>query len=178
MAKVFRKPPEKPEPKAITNELIRAPEVRVISETGENLGLMPTSQAIALAKEKGLTLIQIAQTSKETVTKIVDLGKYLYLQQKAEKKQREKQRKDTVKIIRLKLSTQLHDLKIKAQQARKFLEQGYRVQLEIILKGREKAQTQEAEKKLTEFVQLLEIKTKILQQKQGPRGSQLLLGKG
>ncbi|MEW5805507.1 MAG: translation initiation factor IF-3 [Patescibacteria group bacterium] len=175
MVKRFRKPPRKPQPKAITNELIKSPKVRLIGETGENLGIVQTEKAIALAKEKGLSLIQVAETPKETIAKIADLGKYLYQQQKSEKKQREKQRKDASKTVRLKLATQAHDLETKAKQVKKFLDQGYRVQIEIFLRGRERSRRTEAEKKLKEFIQSLEIQTKTIQQGQGPRGPQAVL---
>jgi translation initiation factor IF-3 len=174
---IFRKPFKKPAPKVKTNEWIKAPKVRVIDETGKNLGILETDKAIALARERGLDLVLIAENQKETITKITNLGKYIYQLQKQSKKQREKQRKDVLKTIRLKLMTQAHDLETKARQIQKFLAEGHRVQVEIFLRGRERTRSLEAQKKLKEFIESLGAEIKILQERKDPRGPQIIITK-
>lgn len=173
----YRQPPQKPVSKYKTNEKIQAQEVRVIDVDGQNLGILKTEEAIRLAKEKGLDLIEIAKTPKETVTRIAELGKFTYQQEKAEKKQKEKQVKSELKGIRLKLMIQPHDMETKARQAEKFLKQGHNIEINMFLKGRERSRTNEAKEKLKSFVALIPMPTRILQEGIGPRGPRIMIGK-
>ncbi len=175
---VYRPLPQKPSSRYKINEQIKALEVRVIDIDGQNLGLLKTSEAIGLAKEKGVDLVEIVQTPKETVARITDLGKFLYQQEKAAKKNKEKQSKNTLKGIRLKLMIQPHDMQTKAKQAERFLTDGHNIRVDMFLRGRERVRVQEAEKKLLGFVSSISIKTKIIQQGRGPRGPQVIISKG
>lgn len=175
---MYRPLPQKPSSRYKINDQIKAAEVRVIGLDGQNLGLLKISEAISLAKEKGVDLIEIAQTPKETVARITDLGKFLYQQEKAAKKNKEKQSKNTLKGIRLRLMIQPHDIGTKAKQAEKFLIGGHNIRVDMFLRGRERTRVQEAEKKLLEFISSINIKTKILQQGRGPRGPQIIISKG
>jgi len=173
----YRQPPQKPASKYKTNEKIQAQEVRVIDADGQNLGVLKTEEAVKLAKEKGLDLIEIAKTPKETVARVADLGKFTYQQEKAEKKQKEKQGKNELKGVRLKLMIQPHDMETKAKQAEKFLKQGHNIEINMFLRGREKSRMNEAKEKLRSFVSLIPIPTKILQDGIGPRGPRIMIGK-
>ena len=139
---MYRPLPQKPSSRYKINEQIKALEVRVINVDGQNLGLLKTSEAINLAKEKGVDLVEIVQTPKETVARITDLGKFLYQQEKVAKKNKEKQGKSTLKGIRLKLVIQPHDMQTKAKQAEKFLTDGHNVRIDMFLRGTEIARVQ------------------------------------
>lgn len=143
------------------NEQIRVPEVRVVDEKGEQLGVMPTSQALSLAKERGLDLIEVSANAQPPVCKIIDHGKYQYQQSKKEKKGKTKQVKVEVKGIRLKMKTAENDLKTKARQADKFLKKGHKVKVDIVLRGREKAFFDLAKEKINNFPSLLETEIEI-----------------
>lgn len=174
---MFRPLPQKPSSRYKINEQIKAADVRVIDIDGQNLGLRKTAEAINLAKEKGVDLVEIAQTPKETIVKITDLGKFLYQQEKTIRKNKKGQAKHESKGIRLRLTIQPHDMETKAKQAEKFLTEGHRVHIDMFLRGRERSMVKEAEKKIQEFIASIKIKTKILQQGRGPRGPQVMIGK-
>jgi len=119
------------------NNQIRAREVRLIDETGKQLGVLPFEQALNLAKEKNLDLIQVTERGEPPVCKIGEYGKYLYQQQKKERKI--KQKGGGIKTIRLTFGISDHDLEIRAKTAEKFLERKDLVKIEVVLRGREKA---------------------------------------
>ena len=125
--------------------------MRVINENGEQLGIMKKEEALAKAKELGLDLILITEKANPPVCKIIDYGKYLYQQKKKEKKTRASQ----VKGVRLRFNISVHDMETKAKQAKKFLETGNKVKIELILRGREKALKDYAKEKLEKFLELL-----------------------
>ncbi len=134
------------------NEQIRVPEVRFIDEKGKQLGIFPLWKALKLAKEKELDLVEVAPNAKPPVCRLLDYGKFLYNQQKEEQKSRSK--KILVKQIRISPRTGSHDLEFKARQIEKFIKKGYRVEVEIFLKGREKAHQDLARKKFEDFIAL------------------------
>jgi len=139
--------------------------LRVIGEDGEQIGIMSRDEALKLAQGKGLDLIEVAPMAKPPVARISDYGKYLYREQKEERKQRAKQKKDASKIIRLNLNTGLNDLKIKAEKADEFLKEGMRVQIELVLKGRAKYHRTFADlgkKKIEDFLKLISAPIKII----------------
>ncbi len=138
------------------NEQIKARELRVIDETGENLGVLGRDEAIAKAKAKGLALIEVNPTADPPVAKIVDYGKFIYEQQKNERKARAHQKAQELKQIQIKYKTSSHDLGIKANRVKKFLDEGHRVRLEIFLRGREKGHRDMARERLQEFVKMIE----------------------
>jgi len=116
------------------NERIRVPEVRVIEDSGENLGVMPTEQALALAKEKGLDLIEVAPQATPPVCKIVDYGKYHYQQEKRERKQKHRSK---LKEVKFTIKIGEHDFQTKMNRVRHFLSRGDVVRVSIFFRGRE-----------------------------------------
>ena len=119
------------------NHRINSQEVQVIASTGENLGIMNTSKAIAVAKEEGLDLIEIAPNAKPPVCKIIDMGKYKYDAQKKANKAKKKQKIVLLKEIKLRPVTEAHDYNFKLKNAQKFLSKGDKVKFTIRFKGRE-----------------------------------------
>ncbi len=120
-----------------TNHRINSPEVQVISSKGENLGILNTNQAISIAKEEGLDLIEIAPNAKPPVCKIIDIGKYKYDAQKKANKAKKRQKKIELKEIKLRPVTEIHDYQFKIKNAQKFLAKGDKVKFTIKFKGRE-----------------------------------------
>ena len=119
------------------NYRINSHEVQVIANTGENLGIMTTSKAISIAKEKGLDLIEIAPNANPPVCKIIDMGKFKYEAQKKANKAKKKQKKIELKEIKLRPVTEVHDYNFKLKNAQKFLTKGDKVKFTIRFKGRE-----------------------------------------
>ena len=117
--------------------MIRIFQVRVIDDEGQQLGVMPTAQALALARDKGLDLVEVAPTAVPPVCRILDWGQYKYELQKREREQKKKQRSQAFKEIRLKVKIDIHDLKTKAKRAAEFLDDGDRVKIAVQFRGRE-----------------------------------------
>jgi len=131
-----------------------------------------------MAHEAGLDLIEIAPNVKPPVCRIMDYGKYQYQKSKQEKEQRSKQKKVEVKGIRISMRTGQHDLETKIKQIEKFFGKGYKVRIEMILKGREKSLFILAREKLEQFIELIPIEVKIEQEiKRQPRGLGVVIGK-
>ena len=120
-----------------SNNRINSPEVQVIASNGENLGILNTNEAIAMAKEEGLDLIEIAPNAKPPVCKIIDMGKYKYDIQKKANKAKKKQKKIELKEIKLRHVTETHDYLFKIKNAQKFISKGDKVKFTIRFKGRE-----------------------------------------
>ncbi len=119
------------------NNRINSPEVQVIASNGENLGVLNTNEAIAMAKDEGLDLIEIAPNAKPPVCKIIDMGKYKYDAQKKANKAKKKQKRIELKEIKLRPVTEIHDYKFKIKNAQKFISKGDKVKFTIRFKGRE-----------------------------------------
>lgn len=119
------------------NREITAPEVRVIGATGEQLGILKTRDAIQTAEDAGLDLVEVAPEAKPPVCKILDYGKLKYQAQKKEAAARKKSSVQVVKELRIRYSTDSHDLETKIRNAKKFLEDGDRVRFEMRFRGRE-----------------------------------------
>ena len=120
-----------------SNNRIISSEVQVISSDGKNLGILNTNEAISIAKNQGLDLIEIAQNAKPPVCKIMDMGKYKYDAQKKANKAKKKQKKIEIKEIKLRPVTEIHDYTFKIKNAQKFLSKGDKVKFTIKFKGRE-----------------------------------------
>jgi len=165
--------------KILINNFIRAKEVRVISETGEQLGVMNIFTAIDLAKSKGLDLIQVTEKVEPPVCRIANYGKYLYQQSKKEKKMA-KPKGGELKEIRLTFNISPHDMEIRANQAKKFLDNGDKVKINMSLRGREKAMGGFATEKVKLFLEnlnsLIPIKTE-RELKREPRGFTMIVSK-
>ena len=140
----------------IINEQIKDKEVRVISEDGEQLGIMSSKEALKLAQEANLDLIKIAPTAKPPVCKITDFGKYRYEMVRREKEAKKKQHVTEVKEIRLSPNIDSNDLNTKANQARKFLSKGNKVKITLRFRGREMAHTSFTKGILDDFYALIE----------------------
>ena len=122
-------------PKA--NQRIDSLEVQVISSDGKNLGILSTKEALFLAKQEGLDLIEISPTAKPPVCKIIDMGKYKYNLQKKANKAKKKQKISELKEIKLRPGTEIHDYNFKIKNAQKFLSKGDKVKFTVRFRGRE-----------------------------------------
>ena len=126
-------------PKA--NERIRAPQVQVIGSDGKNLGTLNTQEAINIAKQEGLDLIEISPNANPPVCKIIDIGKYKYDLQKKANKAKKKQKIINLKEIKLRPVTEIHDYNFKIKNAQKFLTKGDKVKFTVQFRGREMQHT-------------------------------------
>ena len=120
-----------------SNNRIYSPEVQVISSDGENLGVLNTTQAISMAKNEGLDLIEISPNAKPPVCKIMDMGKYKYDAQKKANLAKKKQKIIALKEIKMRPVTETHDYEFKVKNAKKFIAKGDKVKFTIRFKGRE-----------------------------------------
>lgn len=135
------------------NERIHAPEVQVISEDGQMLGVMPTKQAIALAQERGYDLVEVSPVAQPPVCRFLDWGSFKYRQGKKQQKQKQNLRRAETKGVRLSLGMKEHDLSVRVRQAKKFLEKGDNIKIEMVLKGREKEHRDRAREIMAAFVE-------------------------
>jgi translation initiation factor IF-3 len=153
----------------------------VADEDGSQIGVMSRDEALKIAQGKGLDLIEVAPMAKPPVARIMDYGKYLYREEKEGRKQRAKQKKDTLKIVRIGLNAGLNDLKTKAEKTDEFLNDGLKVQIELQLKGRAKYQKTFADlgmKKVEDFLKLFTVPFKIISElKKYPRGLNVTIAK-
>ena len=153
------------------NNQITAKELRVINETGDNLGVMKKEDALALAKEKSLDLIEIAPMAQPPVARIMSFDKFRYQQGKEERKQRHAQKQKELKQVQITPRSALNDLQIKAKKAEDFLNEGHKVTISLFLRGREKANKDWALKKMREFINMITVSHEItMEPKQGGRG--------
>lgn len=137
------------------NHHILAPEVRVIDETGAPLGVLDTVKALAMATERGFDLIEVSPKAEPPVCKFADYGHFKYQKEKEMRKQRAQSKEVEIKGIRLSMRIGAGDLQIRVDQAKKFFEQGDKVKVEMILRGRERAHGDVARAVFDEFVQKL-----------------------
>ncbi len=135
-----------------TNQFIRVPQIRLIDENGDNIGIIDTDKALTMAKEKGLDLVEVSPVAKPPVAKIVDYSKLRYQEEKERRKESAKKKKIETKGIRLSLRISGHDLSVKINQAKKFLDQGDKVKTEITLKGRERQHKSLAAEVVKKFI--------------------------
>ena len=137
------------------NDKIRAQEVRVIDGNGEQVGIQPLQQALSLAQESQLDLVEIAPQAEPPVCKLIDYGKFKYQLQKKESEAKKKQTDNAVKELKIGYRTDIGDLKTKMRQARNFLSSGNRVKISMRFKGREKAFVHLGKEKLEQVVEQL-----------------------
>ena len=138
------------------NERIRDREVRLVSESGEQLGIMSSREALKLAREADLDLVKIAPNAKPPVCKIIDYGKYRYELARKEKEAKKKQKTMEVKEVRLSPNIDTNDLNTKANQARKFISKGDKVKVTLRFRGREMAHVNYSKQILDSFYEKLE----------------------
>ena len=119
------------------NDQIRVSQVRLVDENGGQIGIIDTKQALAKARSVGLDLVEVAPEAKPPVAKIIDWGKYQYQQTKLAQKAKKKQKVQDIKQMRFGLKIGEHDMNIKLKKVREFLEDGDKVKLSVVFKGRE-----------------------------------------
>lgn len=125
-------------PRININHQIRAKELRIIDDETGNLGIMSLEDALKLAEEKGADLIEISPMAVPPIAKIMDFGKFQYIQNKKDKEARSKSKMTETKSLQVKIGTGDHDLEIKANKASDFLKEGHRVKIDLFLPGRSK----------------------------------------
>ncbi|MBR1801995.1 translation initiation factor IF-3 [Candidatus Saccharibacteria bacterium] len=140
------------------NGEIRYPEVRVIGSSGEQLGIMSSKEAQSLAREQGVDLVEIAASANPPVVKIIDWGKYQYQKMKEEAKNRKKAREKQSELKQMKVGLKIsdNDLNIKLRKIKGFIEDGDRVKIMVVLKGREMAHKELANELLDRIIKDLE----------------------
>ncbi len=121
----------------LVNNKIKAKDVRVVGTEGEQLGIMQLEDALKLAREKNLDLVNVAPQAKPPVCRIMDFGKYKYEQSKREKEARKKQRSISVKEVKVRPNIEEHDFQVKVRNGKRFLEAGDKVKVSVIFRGRE-----------------------------------------
>ncbi|MDH7494288.1 MAG: translation initiation factor IF-3, partial [Candidatus Saccharicenans sp.] len=119
--------------------MIRAPEIRVIDEDKNQLGIMTVPQALALARDKGLDLVEIAPQANPPVCRIMDYGKFLYELHKKEHEAKKHQKQVQIKEIKFRPKISIHDYNFKLKHVRRFIEEGNKVKITIMIRGRERA---------------------------------------
>lgn len=157
------------------NTQINADKVRVIDPDGDNLGVKPLDEALDLAREHELDLVEVAPDADPPVAKIIDFGKYKYEKQKAQDKSKSNQVE--TKTVQVKIGTSEHDLQTKAERASEWLENGHRVKLELYLRGRAKSKSREFHReRMDRFLKFLTADYKITQEPQkDPKGLSMML---
>jgi translation initiation factor IF-3 len=128
--------------------------VRVISDDGQQLGVIPTNEALAKAREAGLDLVEVASDARPPVCRIMDFGKFKY--QQGKKKDKSKAHHTKVKEVRLRPKTDKHDIDVKVNRARMFLEHKDKVLVSVLFRGRELAHVEEGMRIMVDVVQKLE----------------------
>lgn len=136
-------------------------ELRLLDAESNQVGIVSFKEAIKLAEESSLDLVEIAPNAKPPVCKIIDFGKFVYEQQKRDKIQKKKQHVTVLKEIRLHPNTDTHDFDFKAKHASNFLEEGNKVKVSVIFKGRELAYKEHGEELLKQFIERLEEVSKL-----------------
>ena len=138
------------------NDQIRVPEVRVIDETGKVLGVMKTSEAIAIAQEREYDLVEVSPKENPPVCKLLDYGTFKYQKAKEQRVQKAHAKQVEVKGVRLSVRIGQHDLDVRKNQAIGFLEKGDKLKIEIMLRGREKAHGELAVDRINDFIKAIE----------------------
>jgi translation initiation factor IF-3 len=141
--------------KTKVNHQITAPEVRVVNEEGQQVAIMKTSEALKLAIENGLDLVEISPQARPPVVKIIDFAKFKYQQKKAEQQQKKNAKKTEVKTIWISVRISDHDMEIKAKKVTEFLTDGDVVKIELRMRGREQAYGDLGRQQLLKFLSII-----------------------
>lgn len=154
------------------NNQIRANELRVISSTGENLGVLSFKDALAQAQKEGFDLIEVSPNVNPPIAKIMDYGKYQYEQNKKLKKIKAGAKKTETKSIQIKIGTGEGDLNLKARKASEWLKEGHRIKIELFLSGRSKfMDDQFLKERMDRILKLITENYKVAEEyKKGPKG--------
>ncbi len=161
------------------NNQIRAKEVRVISNDGENLGVLSLREALEKANSLGLDLIEITPNANPPIAKIADYGKYKYEQNKKQKKAKAGAKTTETKSIQIKVGTGDNDLALKAKKASEWLKEGHRIKVELFLSGRSKYMSETfLRERLDRVLHLITENFKISEDyKKGPKGPTITIEK-
>jgi len=143
------------------NEFIRVPEIRLIDETGQNVGVISTAEARKMAEERGFDLVEINPMAKPPVAKLLNYGQYKYEREKELKKQKLALKEIDIKGIRLSPRIGTHDLEMRLDQATKFIEDGNKVKIEVTLRGRERQHMDLAFKIVNTFIETIKSRVAI-----------------
>lgn len=138
------------------NDMIRVREVRLVDDEGNQKGLVTTPEALRMAQERGLDLVEIAPQAKPPVCKIMDYGKYKFDQEKKNRESKKKQRLVKMKEIRMQPKIETHDLEFKTKHIREFLDEGNKVKVTVRFRGREMAHTERGKMVLEKVMEMLE----------------------
>ncbi|MFC1622399.1 translation initiation factor IF-3 [Patescibacteria group bacterium] len=149
--------PKQVEKRTRINEWIKIPEVFLIDEKGDNVGVISTEKAKQMAKDVDLDLVEVNPKARPSVCKIMDYGKIKYEKEKQIHKQKIATKKSEIKGIRLTFKIKGHDLETRVKQAKKFLKAGNQVRVEMVLKGREKAHHTNAKNVIENFINELKV---------------------
>jgi translation initiation factor IF-3 len=137
------------------NEAIRMKEVRLIDEEGEQLGMVPTVEALQMAKDRGLDLVEVAPNANPPVCKLINYGKYKFELDKRNRESKKKQKQIKLKEIRMQPKIETHDLQFKTKHIQDFLEDGNKVKVTVRFRGRELAHTELGRDVLIKILDLL-----------------------
>ncbi len=119
------------------NDEIRAKEVRLVGDDGEQMGIVPTSEALSIAEERELDLVEVAPSAKPPVCRFMDYGKFKFEQGKREKEAKKKQKVISIKEVKMRPNIEDHDFDVKSKNARKFLSAGDKLKFTVMFRGRE-----------------------------------------
>jgi translation initiation factor IF-3 len=147
--------PQRPPAGPRINRAIRVPEVRLIDEDGTQLGVVPTAQAMEMARQRDLDLVEVAANSMPPVCKLQDYGRAKYEQTKREREAKKHQHAVELKELRLRPGTDDHDVDVRARSARRFIEEGHKVRLLVRFRGREAAHPEIARAQIDRIVKSL-----------------------
>ncbi len=137
------------------NERIRIREVRLIDEDGTQLGVVPTREALEIAREKGLDLVEVQPNAVPPVCRLMDYGRFRYEESRRERESRRKAKGATLKEVRMAPKIDDHDIQTKARQAQRFLEAGDKVKISVLFRGREMLHQDIGRNLLVQLVQQL-----------------------
>ncbi|MFP4011935.1 MAG: translation initiation factor IF-3 [Spirochaetaceae bacterium] len=138
-----------------TNEAIRVREVRLIDDDSGEQAIVPTSEALNRARERGVDLVEVAPQARPPVCKLLDYGKYKFEQEKKNREAKKHQKQVKLKEIRMQPKIEQHDLQFKTKHVREFLDEGYKVKVTVRFRGREMAHTEIGREVLNRILNLL-----------------------
>lgn len=138
--------------------------MRVIAPDGKQLGILPVEQALALAEEMGLDLVEVAPQARPPVCRIMDYGKFKYEEQRRQREARKKQHQVQVKEVKMRPGIKEHDFAFKARHARRFLEEGHKVRLTVMFRGRQITHPELGKEVLDRFAEALRDVAKVEQE--------------
>jgi translation initiation factor IF-3 len=142
-----------------TNDRIRAREIRVIDDEGNQIGILPPFEALKMAREKNLDLVEISPTANPPVCRIMDYGKFLYQQEKKEREAKKHQKQIVVKEVKFRINVDDHDYETKKNHVLRFLDEGDKVKATIFFRGREMTRTNLGRQILERLIKDVESKS-------------------